>query len=69
LVVAGGAAVFALTLHRADRLILTRIHGRSHGDRFFPTYDRTAWRRVRSRFHPADARHRFAFTVSTYERS
>jgi dihydrofolate reductase len=68
LVVAGGAAVYALALPHATRLILTRVHTRTKAERFFPVVDRSRWRRVRSRFHPADPRHEFAFTVSTFER-
>lgn len=36
----GGAQLYAATLPRADRLLLTRVHGSPEGDTFWPGTDR-----------------------------
>ena len=68
--IAGGAEIFALAMHRADRMYLTRVHANIvDGDTFFPHVSEDEWEEVeRSATHPADARHRYPFTFITYER-
>ncbi len=44
--VAGGAAVFAEALPRADTLYLTRVAATVAGDTYFPDWDRDAWQLV-----------------------
>ena len=41
--VAGGAALYAATLPRADRMLLTRVRGQYEADTFFPTLPETGW--------------------------
>jgi len=67
-VVIGGAAVYAESLPRADRIYLTRVHGRPEGDVFFPELDPKDWRESLLLEHPADARHAFAFSIYSLER-
>ena len=67
-VVIGGAAVYAESLPRADRIYLTRVHGRPEGDVFFPELDPKDWRESLLLEHPADARHAFAFSIYALER-
>ncbi|MDX8401438.1 MAG: dihydrofolate reductase [Mariprofundaceae bacterium] len=67
LMVIGGAQIYALALPQADRLYLTRVHGRFEGDAFFPAIDWTRWREVHREDHPADARNAFACTFLIYE--
>lgn len=43
--VAGGAAIYAVFLPRADRLYLTRVAGTHDGDTWFPVIDWTEWSR------------------------
>lgn len=66
--VIGGAAVYEAALPRADRLLLTVVHGRVEGDTHFPQLDLHEWALVNERTHDRDARHAFAFTVRTFER-
>ncbi len=62
IIIAGGEAVYALALPRADRLCLTVVHAHVEGDARFPPFDAAAWG-VRERVeHPADARHAHAHT-------
>lgn len=37
--IAGGAQIFDLALHGADRMYLTRIHAEVEGDTYFPEFD------------------------------
>lgn len=39
----GGAEIYSLFLPRADRLLLTRIHGEFQADAFFPELDEEQW--------------------------
>jgi dihydrofolate reductase len=61
--VVGGAEVYALALPHAHRLYLTQVHVAPEGDTFFPLFDRSAFRTVRSENYPAgpDDEHPFTF--------
>lgn len=41
--VAGGAGVYAQTIHVADRMELTRVPGEYGGDARFPDFDASSW--------------------------
>ena len=66
--VIGGAKVYELTLPRADRLFLTRVHASVEGDVFFPPVDWDAWRAVEEDYHSADEKNEFAHTFQVFER-
>lgn len=68
--VIGGAEIIAQTLHRADRLYLTRIHADFEGDTFFPEFDDVNEFHLvdREDFEP-DEKNRWAFSFLTYERA
>ncbi len=69
LCVIGGGEVYALALPRATALHLTWIDTQTHdADAFFPRFDEAVWRETIREFHPADAKHEFAFTFVDYER-
>lgn len=53
IMVIGGAAIYAATLARADRIYLTEIHAKVEGDTLFPAFDRADWRETERRDHPA----------------
>ncbi|XVH33542.1 dihydrofolate reductase (plasmid) [Haloferacaceae archaeon DSL9] len=44
--VVGGETVYERCLPRADRLVLTELDAAYDGDAVFPSFDRSAWRRV-----------------------
>lgn len=64
----GGAEVYALGLPLADRLYETVVDADLEGDTFFPAFDESDWQEVDSEFHPADDRHRYAYTTRVLER-
>lgn len=65
--VIGGASLFAEAITRADRLELTVVHDECTGDTTMPEIDWDRWSLVGVEVHPADERHRSAFTYKTYE--
>lgn len=67
-IVFGGGEIYRQAIGIADRIYLTRVHARLRGDSAFPKIDPAQWAEVRREFHPADARHLFAFTFVDYER-
>ncbi len=69
LVVAGGAQVYALALPRATRIYLTRIHAVIDGDTRLPDINLQEWHETARELHPADARHPYAMSFVTLERT
>jgi dihydrofolate reductase len=67
--VAGGAALYAQALPRADRLVATLVHADLDGDVEFPDVDWAAWRLVSDERHEADDGHPYAFSIRVYERA
>ena len=66
--IAGGEALYREALPRADRLYLTLVDAEPEGDARFPEFDRSQWRELERREHPADDRHAHAFSIVTLER-
>ena len=42
----GGGQIYAEAMPLADRLYLTEVHKKEHGDAFFPSYEKNEWRQV-----------------------
>lgn len=53
LMILGGAEIYALTLARTNRLLITRIEAEYDGDTWFPTVDWSEWRQVDEQITPA----------------
>ena len=66
--VIGGGEIYKLSLPKADRIELTRVHGSFDADTFFPEFDEDKWKLVSSEFHPKDEKHNYSFTYLTYDR-
>lgn len=66
--VIGGGEIYALTLPRADELVLTHVDADVEGDARFPAFDASQWTVVEEHAHPADARHAHAFRIVVYRR-
>ncbi len=66
--VAGGEAIYRLTLPRADRLYLTLVHAAVPGDAHFPPLDLSQWKLIEDERHEANHRHAYAFSFRTYDR-
>ncbi len=64
----GGARVYEEALETSDRLYRTIVDAEIEGDTFFPIYDETVWKCVKSTTHPSDADHPYAFTMEVFER-
>jgi dihydrofolate reductase len=54
--VVGGAEIYRLFLHRADRIELTEVHTRPEGDAHFPAFDRAEWRESFREHHGAEGK-------------
>lgn len=66
----GGEEIFRQTLHRADRMYLTRVHAEPEGDTFFPEFDDVnEWKLVDAEHCEADEKNAYPFSFLTYERS
>jgi dihydrofolate reductase len=60
--VAGGAAVYAEALDRADVQVLTEVHLTPEGDTRYPDFDRTLWTETRRERHlDAEVPHEFVW--------
>ncbi|HEY8849813.1 MAG TPA: dihydrofolate reductase [Thermoanaerobaculia bacterium] len=69
LFIGGGAQIFEQTIHRADRMYLTRIHAEIEGDTFFPEFDDvTEWILVDVEHHEADEKNDYPYSFLTYDR-
>ena len=67
-IVVGGAQIYALALPHVQRMWLTRVDAEVEGDVVFPSWDESAWERVSSVEHPADARHAHGFCIEEWVR-
>ncbi|HEU4521140.1 MAG TPA: dihydrofolate reductase [Thermoanaerobaculia bacterium] len=68
--IGGGAEIYAQTLHRADRMYITRLHGEPEGDTFFPEFDDVnEWKLVDAEHFEADERNTYPYSFLTYERA
>jgi dihydrofolate reductase len=68
IVVAGGADIYAQTIARADRMVLTRVHLEPNGDAKFPAVDPSVWKEVQRTDYVAEADDEAPYTVYVYER-
>jgi dihydrofolate reductase len=68
IVVLGGADIYAQTIARADRMIVTRVHHKPDGDTRFPTIDAGVWKEVQRTEHGAGTDDEADYTVLVYER-
>lgn len=66
--IAGGEAIYAVTLPRADRLYLTVVHAVIDGDTYFPTFDKADWVLAEDQRFDADARHAHPYSFRLYTR-
>lgn len=67
--VIGGAAIYALTLPRADRIYLTRVHQKFEADTFFPEIDPKKWQETQREDFLADEKNPFAYSYITLNRA
>jgi dihydrofolate reductase len=68
IVVLGGADIYAQTIARADRMIVTRVHLKPDGDTKFPAIDPGVWKEVQRTEHGAGTDDEANYAVHVYER-
>lgn len=68
LLILGGADIYAQTIHLADELIITEVHGNFQGDSFFPKIDPQEWKEISRTNFPADAENAYAYSFVQYEK-
>jgi dihydrofolate reductase len=67
--IGGGAEIYAQSIHRADRMYITRVHAEIEGDAFFPDFDDVAeWNLVDAEHWEADEKNEHPYSFLTYER-
>ncbi len=65
----GGGRIFGQTMHRVDKMYITRIHTAvPDADVFFPDVDHTHWKLTWSEAHTADEKNVHNYTFELYER-
>ena len=68
--IGGGQQIFEQSMHRADRMYITRVHTEIEGDTFFPEFDDvTEWQLVDSEHYEADEKNQYPYSFLTYERA
>ena len=68
--IAGGAEIYALAMHRADRMYLTRVHADIEGDTVFPEFDDVSeWRLTDAEHFEADEKNEYPYSFLTYDRA
>ncbi|MGA7485968.1 MAG: dihydrofolate reductase [Xanthobacteraceae bacterium] len=68
IVVVGGADIYAQTIERADRMLVTRVHLKPDGDTKFPAIDPDVWKEVQRTEHGAGPDDDVGYTAHVYER-
>ncbi len=67
--IAGGAEIYSQALHRADEMLLTRVHAEPEGDATFPEFDDVnEWKLVDSEHFEADEKNQYPYSFLTYRR-
>ncbi|MGN6182033.1 MAG: dihydrofolate reductase [Thermoanaerobaculia bacterium] len=68
--VLGGAEIYAMANHRADRMYLTRVHAEVEGDTFFPEFDDVSeWHLTDAEHFEADEQNQYPYSFLTYDRA
>ncbi|MBM1108176.1 dihydrofolate reductase [Aurantibacter crassamenti] len=65
----GGGEIYSQAEKFSNKIELTRVHSTfEDADTYFPDIDYKKWNLIFEHHHPADARHKYAFTYLTYSR-
>jgi dihydrofolate reductase len=64
----GGQQIYDEAMPLTERLYLTTVHTKIDGGSAFFNYNPAEWHEVSRRDHPADAEHKYAFTIKLLER-
>ncbi len=64
----GGENIYRLAMPKADRIYLTRVHAEFEADTFFPEINPEEWQETERIYHEKDEKHRYPFSIITYDR-
>lgn len=64
----GGGEVYALSLPKANRIYLTRVHAKPEADAFFPVLNQKEWQLASKKDFPVDNKHAYAYSFELWER-
>ncbi|MDG2348493.1 MAG: dihydrofolate reductase [Gammaproteobacteria bacterium] len=64
----GGQNVYEAFLPIASQMILTYVDNHLIGDVFFPMFEPTQWKRVHSTQYQIDDKHKYAYSIQTFNR-
>jgi dihydrofolate reductase len=64
----GGGEIYKIGMEYADKIELTKVHGKFEADTFFPEIPQNKWTLLSEIYHPVDDKHNFAFTYQTWVR-
>jgi dihydrofolate reductase len=64
----GGGQIYHLAMPVAQKLYLTKVHGKFEADTFFPEWSDTEWRLMGSEPHAKDEKNAFDYDFCVYER-
>jgi dihydrofolate reductase len=67
--VIGGGEIFRQALPRAERIYVTWVEADVAGDTYFPEWNESDWRLVRSEPHAADEKNEYDTTFCIYDRT
>ena len=65
----GGGKIFEQSIGTVNKIYLTRVHTTVEGDTFYPEIDETKWKLISEDPHPADEKHKFAYSFQLWERN
>ena len=68
IMVIGGAEIYKLFLPIANRLYVTKVHGKFKGDTYFPEFNENEWIKVKEKFVEKDIENNYSYTVIVLER-
>lgn len=65
----GGGEIYKMGLPYADKIELTRVHGKfDDADTYFPEFSKKEWKLVSEVEHGRDEKHKYSFTYETWVR-
>ncbi len=66
--VIGGAEIYRLFLPAADRLYVTKVHGKFRGDTYFPEFNENEWVKAKEKNFEKDSENKYSYTIMVLER-
>jgi len=67
--VIGGGEIYKLTLPKANRIYITRVHAKPNdADTFFPEFSEKEWELVSNKDFSADEKHLYSYSFQLWER-